>query len=507
MREQPLAHLLQAVTVRAAVEAGDVVVRGVTIDSRKVEPGWLFVACRGVSETSADGHRFVDRAVKSGAVAVVVEDRDAASGVDGAGVYVVADSRVAAARLVESFYDHPSRALDVVGVTGTNGKTTVSLLVADVLSAAGRDAAVLGTLGVGRRDALRPMGFTTPEAELLSRELRALLDDGVNALAMEVSSHALATERVAALEVAVAAFTNLSRDHLDLHKTMEQYFAAKVRLFTERRRAGAAAVLPTGGGEWEARLRAAVDGDVIGYGREEEARVRLLDATLGASGMTLRLAIDDVEGEVESPLLGAPNVQNLLCAAGCALGLGLAPAAVLAALPAARPVPGRFERVPGSGGGLPAVVVDYAHTPDALERALASCRALASGRVVVVFGCGGDRDPGKRPLMGAAAAAGADVAVVTDDNPRSEEPARITDAVVEGMAAMRDAGEGELADGSFTVVHDRREAIARALAAAGADDVVLVAGKGHEDTQTAGGDVRPFSDVRVAAEILKGATL
>jgi UDP-N-acetylmuramoyl-L-alanyl-D-glutamate--2,6-diaminopimelate ligase len=503
----PLGHLLEAVHARAApAVANDTRIEGVTIDSRRVAAGWLFVACRGATPASADGHTFLRQAVERGAAAVVVEDREAADGLEGVGVYVVADSRLAAARLAERFAGEPSSALTVIGLTGTNGKTTVSFLVADLLTAAGLDAAVLGTLGVGRRAALRSMGFTTPEAEVLSAELARLRADGVTHLAMEVSSIALATERVGALSLQVGAFTSFSQDHLDFHGNMESYFAAKVRMFSERVREGGRCVLPDAGGEYEARLREAVGEGALLWGRSEAADVRALEERVGAAGIDLRLRIAGVEGEVHSPLLGAYNVDNLLCAAACALAAGLSGAQVLAALPAAAAVPGRFEAVPGSGQRTPLVVVDYAHTPDALQRALSACRALAAGRVIVVFGCGGDRDAAKRPLMGRAAADGADVVVVTDDNPRSEPPAAIVDEIAGGLDADAEVDATALRDGGWARVPGRRAAIEAALTHARVGDVVLIAGKGHERTQTIGEQVLPFSDVEVASAVLRGGT-
>jgi UDP-N-acetylmuramoyl-L-alanyl-D-glutamate--2,6-diaminopimelate ligase len=505
LNEPSLSLAALAQGLRAARPGDDEArVRRVTVDSRRVEPGTVFVACRGATPRSRDGHDFAAAAVAKGAVAVVVEDLAAVEDIEGAGVYVVPDSRLAAAELAERLWGEPSRRLSLVGLTGTNGKTTVSFLLADVLNAAGLAASMFGTLGVGHRGALRSSGFTTPEAEVVSEELARLVASGEGAVAMEVSSHALATERVAGLRFAVSAFTNLSQDHLDFHASMEEYFEAKALLFEQRLLAGPA-VLPDRAGRWEEALRARCP-EVLLYGRSEAARVRLLEEELSPQGLRLRLTLDGEEGEVASPLLGAPNVENLLCAAGCALALGLAPARVFEGLRAARPVPGRFEPIEGGGEGRAVVIVDYAHTPDALSRLLAAARGLAPGRVIAVFGCGGDRDTKKRPLMGRAAAEGADMVVLTDDNPRSEDPGAILDAVEDGLTDPWVCVAPDLLfERSYSRVHNRRAAIAAALRASRAGDIVVLAGKGHESTQTVGDRVLPFDDAAVARELLAEA--
>ncbi len=469
----------------------------------------MFVACRGATPRSKDGHAFLEAALRQGATALVVEDTAAVPGTwasaGGPAVFEAADSRVAAARLAERLGGEPSRSLDLIGITGTNGKTTVAFLLADLLNALSRPCSMFGTLGVGRRGALRPLGFTTPEAEVISDELRQLVAAGERAVAMEVSSHALATERVAGLSFRVAAFTNLTQDHLDFHGSMEAYFEAKARLFEERLGSDGVAVLPDVDDPWAAALRRSCPGALL-WGRSERARVRLLEATSLASGMTLRVSLDGAVHEVTVPLLGAPNVDNLLCVAACGLALGLSAGEVAQGLGAARPVPGRFQPVQGGGGARPVVVVDYAHTPDALSRLLAASRELATGRVIVVFGCGGDRDARKRPVMGRVASEGADVILLTDDNPRSEDPAAIVSAIEEGLApGWTKVEPGALTSGCYARVHDRRAAIAGAIGCAAAEDVVVIAGKGHESTQTYGDRALPFDDASVARALLGGA--
>lgn len=477
----------------------------VTIDSRRVERGTVFVACRGATPRSKDGHAFVAAAAAQGAAAIVVEDTAAARDLSGTAVFVAADSRVAAAQLAERLYGEPSRALDLVGITGTNGKTTVAFLVADLLNEVGRPCSMFGTLGVGRRGSLQALGFTTPEAEVISAELAGLVRSGERAVAMEVSSHALATERVAGLRFRVGAFTNLTQDHLDFHGSMEEYFHAKAALFEERLRDDGVAVLPDADDAWARELRRRSP-EALLWGRSEAARARLLQEDHSAAGMTLRLSLDGAAYDVEVPLLGAPNVENLLCAAGCGLALGLSSDDVAKGLRAARPVPGRFQPIDGRGQHRPVVIVDYAHTPDALTRLLAASRKLTSGRVVVVFGCGGDRDTQKRPLMGAAAGEGADVILLTDDNPRSEDPSLILDAIASGLSSDWRRVEPDALDARcYARVQDRRAAIGAAIAWARAGDIVVIAGKGHESTQTYGESALPFDDAAVARSLLGAA--
>ena len=483
-----LSTLLAGLAHRRAGDAADPRVDRATIDSRKVGPGVVFVACRGATPSSKDGHDFLPAAVAAGASAVVVED--AAKAPPGVPVVVVDDARVAAAVLAER----------VDGVTGTNGKTTTTFLVAQMLEACGRPAAVLGTLGAGRPGALRDLGFTTPEAEVLSTELRRLRDDGAAYVAMEVSSHALATARVAGLRFAAAAFTNLSRDHLDFHGTMDAYFDAKARLFDGTLLApDAARVVPAPStSPWAARLQAP---GALTWGFGDDARVRASDVDVAHGAASFTLEVDGARARVVSRLIGAYNVENLLVAAGVGVGLGFTVDEVAGALARASAPPGRLETVAGAPE-QPLVVVDYAHTPDALERALVAVRSAARGRVVAVVGCGGDRDAGKRPLMGEAAGRLADMVVVTDDNPRTEDPEQILDAIVPGVERAGKRAAATLAPGAYVRCRDRREAIRAAVRAAGAGDVVLVAGKGHEPYQIVGTTKHPFSDVDEAKRAL-----
>jgi UDP-N-acetylmuramoyl-L-alanyl-D-glutamate--2,6-diaminopimelate ligase len=445
-----------AVEGDAAVE-----VTAVTHDSRAVVPGTLFCCVPG---ERADGHDFAPEAVERGAVALLCA-RPLGLGVP---EVRVADVRAAMGPAAAAVHGHPSGAMAVVGVTGTNGKTTTTWLLRAVLEAAAWPTGLIGTLSGSR---------TTPEAPDLQTRLAELRDEGKRAVAMEVSSHALALHRVDGTRFAVAVFTNLGRDHLDFHESLEDYFAAKARLFAPELAGRAVVGLDDAHGRL---LRDAARIPMVGYSLAE-----VEDLELGPRSSTGRWR----GHPFVVPLGGAFNVRNALAAATAALDLGVDEATIVAGLAAAPPVPGRFEAVALEAPFT--AVVDYAHTPDALEALLAAARSVTrGGRLLVVFGCGGDRDRTKRPAMGEVAARLADVVVVTSDNPRSEDPTAIAAAVREGAAGPA----------SVTTELDRRAAIATALAEARPGDVVVVAGKGHETTQDAGGSAVPFDDVAVVAE-------
>jgi UDP-N-acetylmuramoyl-L-alanyl-D-glutamate--2,6-diaminopimelate ligase len=485
-----LRELLSAVAPLEVAGDPEAEILGVRADSRRVRKGDLFVAARG---DCADGHEFIPEAVAAGAVAVVCERRGAAP--QGAAVVRVADSRLALARLAAAFHGHPSSRLRMVGITGTNGKTTTSLLVASILEAAGLPAGVIGTLCVRFGDREIPAANTTPPADDLQDALARMVQAGMKAAAMEVSSHALHQGRVEGVAWDAAVFTNLTQDHLDYHRTMDAYFAAKRRLFEGLGSGGkpGAAVLNADDPR-SAELRRAVPAGVpvrlYGSAAGADLRAEGVETGLGGSRFTLRAA--EGEAEVRTPLFGAHNVENCLAAAGAGLALGLGLDAVARGIAGVPSVPGRLERV----GGDPAVFVDYAHTEDALRRALAALRPFTRGRLLLVFGCGGGRDRAKRPRMGRAAAELADFSIVTSDNPRFEEPAEIVGEILKGFG--RKAGRRE-------AILDRREAIRAALARARPGDTVLLAGKGHETYQEARGARNPFDDRAVAREFLAGA--
>ena len=470
------------------------VVEGVQHDSRRVRPRELFACIRG---RRADGHDFIGQAVAAGATAVLVEREGPFPAAGTAAVVRAPNTRAALGPLAARACGHPSRALTLVGVTGTNGKTTTTYLVEGILAAAGVPTGVVGTIQYRCGEAVFEGERTTPEGSDLQALLARMRGLGAQAVAMEVSSHALALGRVAGCAFDVGVFTNLTQDHLDFHGTMEEYFAAKALLFRNLVEGGkpAPAAVVNADDPWARRLPIAPGVRRIAFGQGPEADVGPEGITWSLEGIRGRFRTPAGTIPVESALAGQHNVANLLAAAGAALACGVAPEAVARGIAAMRAVPGRFEKV--EMGQPFGVVVDYAHTPDALERALATARTLARGRVLVVFGCGGDRDRGKRPLMGAAAARLADVAVITSDNPRSEPP----EAILAEIAAGAKKGVDD--PGRCVTIADRREAIAHGLRLAGPGDLVVIAGKGHETTQIVGPRIIPFDDRAEAREALR----
>jgi len=480
-----LRQLLAGSEVIEIVGDAETEITGLAYDSRRVDRGSLFFCYPGAV---ADGHEYAPLAVQAGAAAVAVERRlELEPWVAQA---VVADGRAAMAHAAVRFYDDPTAELRVIGVTGTNGKTTTCFLVRRILEHVGVQTGLLGTVMRIVGGAEREVERTTPEAIDLQATFREMVERGDRACAMEVSSHALALRRVDGIRFAVAAFTNLTQDHLDFHADMDDYFLAKRRLFEGERAERAVINVDDPYGD---RLAAEFEALTFSAAGDERADYRALDPSYSPTGSRFRCRGPEDEAVVELPLPGRFNVENALCAIACAgaLGIGLADAA--AALAGADRVPGRFE--PVDGGQPFAVIVDYAHTPDSLENVLEAARPLTAGRLICVFGCGGDRDRDKRPLMGAIAARLADLTLVTSDNPRSEDPLEIVAEIRAGIGD--DAAQVE-------VEPDRRAAIARALALAGAGDTVLIAGKGHEQGQEfeAGRKV-PFDDREVAREELR----
>jgi UDP-N-acetylmuramoyl-L-alanyl-D-glutamate--2,6-diaminopimelate ligase len=467
----------------ADVEA-DVPVRALAIDSRMVQPGDLFIAYPGVA---ADGRRFVGDAVARGAAAVLYEADGFAAPAVGVPCVGVPDLRRRLGTIADRFYASPSHELTVVGVTGTNGKTTCTQLLAQALDEPERRCGIIGTLGYGFPGALDTSLHTTPDAVTVHRLLREFRDAGAGYVSMEVSSHALDQGRVNAVAFNVAVFTNLTRDHLDYHGDMQAYGAAKAGLFAVP--GLKTAVINADDAFGRALLnRFGRDIRVVTYGLESGG-VKARSLNLSPKGIALRIASPAGPARLTSPLLGRFNAYNLLAAFATLLALGIGPADAAHHLSRARPAAGRMERF-GGRGGAPLVVVDYAHTPDAIEQVLMALRAHTSGKLVCVFGCGGDRDRGKRPQMGRIAESLADRVILTDDNPRTEDPEAIVAEIQAGMS------------NPATVIRERREAIAHAIAAAGPADIVLVAGKGHEDYQQVGQERLPYSDRSTVRELL-----
>jgi UDP-N-acetylmuramoyl-L-alanyl-D-glutamate--2,6-diaminopimelate ligase len=474
-----LAALIRALSPAETVGRGDVEIRDLAHDTRRAGPGSLFFCVRG---SAADGHDLAGEAVARGAVALVVERRlDLA-----VPQLVVEDARAAMALAADAFFGSPTRELQVAGVTGTNGKTTTAFLLRSLLDAAGRRPGLVGTVEWVVGGERRPAPHTTPEAIELQRLFREMLDAGDRSVAIEASSHGSAYRRLDRVRFDALVFTNLSRDHLDLHGTMEGYYLAKRRLFTGPEPPPAAVnVGDPAGRRLAEELAGAHRAPLVTFGLRPEAEVRPEGLEVTPRGSRFRAA----GIALETPLLGVFNVENVLGAVAAGLLLDLDEDEIAAGVAALTAVPGRFEAV---DEGQPfAVVVDYAHTPDSLDAVLRAARDLADGRVLAVFGAGGDRDRGKRPLMGRVAAERADVVVVTSDNPRSEDPLAIIAEILRG------AGDGVEVD------PDRRSAIRRAVALAEPGDVVVIAGKGHEGGQEAGGVVHPFDDREEARAALR----
>jgi UDP-N-acetylmuramoyl-L-alanyl-D-glutamate--2,6-diaminopimelate ligase len=459
-------------------DARELVIKNLAYDARRVTPRTLFFCVRGFTR---DGHDFAPDAVARGAVALVVE-RPLNLGVP---EVMVPSARAAMAPAAARFNGDPSATLNVVGVTGTNGKTTTAFLIRELLEAGGLETGLLGTVKSIVGGVERPVERTTPEAIELQRDFREMLERGDRACAMEVSSHALELHRADAIHFAAAVFTNLTQDHLDFHPSMEEYFSAKRRLFDGR----AAVEIVNVDDPYGARLAAERD-RAITFALERDADYRALDVQTGLTGTTCTVRTPEGDTELRSPLRGRFNVYNVLGALAAARSVGVPLETAAAAFADAATVPGRFE--PVDAGQPFAVLVDYAHTPDSLENVLSAARGITGEhRLHVVFGCGGDRDRGKRPQMGEIARRLADRVIVTSDNPRSEDPETIIDEILAGAGS--------------DVEHeaDRRLAIERALHTAEPGDVVVVAGKGHEQGQEfADGRKIPFDDVTVARELL-----
>ena len=481
--------------------APDVPVRAVTEDSRRVTPGAVFFAAEGAH---ADGHAFAEQAVQAGAVAIVGTRSDLT---EYAGVpYLrVANPRQALGELAHALADYPSRAMTVIGVTGTNGKTSTVWLTREILRACGHAVAGFGTLGYAIGDTVLPARHTTPFAEEMAATFARARDADISHVVMEVSSHALAQDRVAGIEFDVAAFTNLTQDHLDYHQNMEQYREAKLKLFETIEGPGRFTVVNGNDPSADAFVRGSrVPCYVFGHGGDcfaSDIRVGPsrrdghpdFPIHLGATRFVARSRWGDAE--VVLRLLGRHNVDNALCAIAIGGGLGLPIDAIAAGIEGLASVPGRFELV--DAGQDFHVIVDYAHTEDGLRNVLQAAREMCPRRLIVVFGCGGDRDKTKRPKMGAAAGELSDFAIVTSDNPRTEDPNQILRDIEAGMERA-----GQKRDKDYWVVHDRRQAIHRAIEMARPCDVVLIAGKGHEDYQILGTERIHFDDREVARETL-----
>ncbi len=470
-------------------------IRGLSADSRRVEPGFLFAALPGAK---ADGKQFIGDAVARGAAALLIDNPRELPELHrrhpAVPIVVDINARRRLALMAAQFYAPQPRTL--VAVTGTNGKTSVVSFVRQIWQCLGRRAASLGTLGVVGADFERPGALTTPDPVTLHRELQGLARGGIEAVAVEASSHGLDQFRLDGLEVAASSFTNLTRDHLDYHRTMAAYFAAKARLFGAVMRPGRAAVLNADSPEFEPLAQLCRDRShrVISYGALDTADLRLIAARPASGGQELELGVFGRRHTVFLPLVGAFQAVNALAALGLVIATGADVDGAVAALSRLMVVPGRMQRVAAHPNGAP-IYVDYAHTPDALENVLIALRPHCRSRLAVIFGCGGDRDAGKRPVMGEIAERLADIVIVTDDNPRSEAPGAIRRAILAKAPRAREIG-------------DRAEAIHAAIKELLPDDLLVIAGKGHERGQIVDGVAHPFDDAEVAraavAELKRG---
>ncbi len=487
-------------------EIADCLVNGVSSDSREIKPGMVFVAFAGLR---VDGSKYIGQAVANGCVAVIVENGGEVDLNDTVPVLEVDDSRIALAEIAAALYDYPARQMVVIGITGTNGKTTTTYLLESIIKAAGGNPGVIGTINYRFNGREFPAPFTTPEPVLLQGLLRDMADGGVTHLIMEASSHALSQKRLAGLEFDVALFTNLSRDHLDYHGSMAAYFQAKRVLFEQLKKHGqgtGVVLVETGEDEsWGRSLLAELakqqggnnDIKIISCGVKSHEDIRARKVKYEITGTTVLLDIMGEELSLKSELAGVFNLKNIIGAVGVARALNLDPDSISRGVQMVENVPGRLERITGDNAKknnvsrCPEVFVDYAHTPDALENVLRTLKDLCGGRLFVVFGCGGDRDRGKRFLMGRVAGKLADLVIITADNSRSESTEFIMAEIERGV---NDAG----GFGKYLIMPDRGEAIAQAIKMAGSSDVVLIAGKGHEDYQI-NNDGKIFFDDRLEA--------
>ncbi len=479
-------------------------VRDITHDSRKVKPGSLFVAVRGYH---SDGHQFISQAVKQGAAAIVAEKQDGLPVPAGTPLMIVRDSRTALALLADTFFGHPSRRLVLTGITGTNGKTTTTYLLKSIIEAAGHMAGLIGTIDYRVGDKVYPAPNTTPESLELQRFLSEMVERGAGHCVMEVSSHALVLNRTVSCEFVAAGFTNLSQDHLDFHGSLEAYFQAKLKLFTGLSSEAHAVINLDDARSVE--IIKATRAKVITFGLSEHSDVRPAgEVHNGINGLSFDAVTPTGNVRVESPLVGRHNIYNILMAIGLGTALGIRGDQIARGLKNMKAVPGRMEKV--DEGQPYNVVVDYAHSEDAIARLLEAIREVTSERVIMVFGCGGDRDRTKRPKMGAAAIKGSDILIITSDNPRTEDPMGIIREIEQGLtesgikvAAQDVATFATSGKKPYCVVPDRHEAVAVAVGIAQPGDVVVLAGKGHEDYQIIGETKRHFDDREVAREEIR----
>lgn len=507
----PLLQLLEAISNYTISGPNSISVSGITHDSRSVHPGSLFVCLRGAL---FDGHAFAEEAIERGATAIAaceggLEKRNIRLSPNFT-VITLPDTRSALPLLACSFYGNPSHRMKMIGITGTNGKTTTLRMISAILRASGMRVGTIGTLGAEIDGVALPSEHTTPESDQLQGLLAMMADEGADAVVMEVSSHALSQHRTDGIAFHVGVYTNISQDHLDFHGDMTSYFQSKARLFAEYpvefpRPEGSVFSAVINVGHWEGRdMVTYARGDVITYATgDSPAVLRAVDIKLSPDSAHFKVIHDSgtlkYDFDVDIPVGGAFQVENALAAIGACLKLNISTDTIVEGMRNLPPIPGRFEAVPRNGLGF-SVIVDYAHTPAAIENLIRSARELNPARIIVVFGCGGDRDRTKRPIMGLLAATLADIAIVTSDNPRSEDPQSIIDEILTGM----DSEQNPEIQAGIHIQPDRREAIRLAISMTGPNDLLLIAGKGHENYQIVGDKVLYFDDREVVREILDG---
>ncbi len=482
-----LKELIEGLETRELIQFRNTSIEGLAYDSRKVNPGFLFVCITGVRE---DGHRFAGEAVRRGAAAIIceriIESEKKIPQI------VVGDSRSALSHTSSIFYHHPSKEMHVTGITGTNGKTSTSFLCEAILKQIGRVCGVIGTIDYRWGDRVLPAGKTTPESLETQQILREMFTAGCRHVLMEVSSHALEQERVRDVEFRTGIFTNLSAEHLDYHGTLEHYLEAKGKLFKKLKGKETTAIVNIDDPHSSVILKLP-SGNTITYGIEKKADVMAGDISQGPEGVSFLVQTPEESLKMRLKLLGKGNVYNALAAVSFGIGLGVKLGDVKNAFEKVESIRGRFEVI---WKGDFNVIVDYAHTPQAMEILLQSVRCIVPGRIITVFGCGGDRDKTKRPIMGEISALGSDFSFLTTDNPRSEDPEEIISQIESGFRKLQ--------KDNFRVIPDRAAAIREAINLAGKGDVVIIAGKGHETYQTWKDTVVPFDDSQVAREVLEG---
>jgi UDP-N-acetylmuramoyl-L-alanyl-D-glutamate--2,6-diaminopimelate ligase len=494
-----LSKLLETIPIFSLDGNGGLEVEGLAYDSRKVQPGDLFVAIRGHSQ---NGHDYLDEAVSNGAVALVAEEFRAFY--EKVSKVRVPDSREALSKIAARFYEEPYNEMDIIGITGTNGKTTISYMLESILLAAGAKPGVIGTINSRFKGKSTPSPVTTPESLDLMRLLREMADEGATHVVLEVSSHALDQKRIGDCPFRVAVFTNFSRDHLDYHNTMEEYFYAKSLLFRGlgrgegSKKATAVINMDDPMGEVLASITSA---RVLTYGLEEKRDFSADSISSDKSGLGARLITPVGKAKISSSLIGLINIYNILAAAAACFSLGIGLDSIVQGIEELKNVPGRLELVENKKGLT--VVVDYAHTPEALLKVQQALRPMTEGRLITLFGCGGDRDKGKRHEMGVLAAENSDILIITSDNPRTEDPESIIREIEEGVRkcglSRAQWSESGPESPAYLVEVDRGKAIAKAVSMADQKDLILIAGKGHEDYQIVGREKRSFDDRKEVA--------